>query len=419
VTKEPEPKLHDRPNKLIRVTLPLFGIIVALLLLAGCSEELSTDELEPDPGTGPIAPLIEQFVNQLELSNKEFLGLGVGDWINLGISILLVVAGYFLATLLIRRILPPVLQPTFGPSGNKWLKENESSLIWFVIVLILIPATNRLNFLDESLKEFLDGIYFILLLFISFRIVWRLINFVGEEYREKARQEGREAEITPAIVLIVRLLRISAIVVGLSIFLAQVGVNIGVILAGLGLAGLAISLAAQDTIADGIAGFLILVDRPFRVGDRIEIEGAGTWGDVVDVGLRTTRIRTRDNRMVIVPNSIIGKNQVINYTFPDPHYRVETHVHVSYDTDIESARQIIIEAVRKVTGVLPDEPVDALYIEMGQSVIVFRARWWIESYTDTRSVFDSVNTEVHKALAEAGVKIPYSTFNLNVNLDPD
>jgi len=221
----------------------------------------------------------------------------------------------------------------------------------------------------------------------------------------------------PVIVLIVRILRFIAIVAGLTIILTRLGVNIGVLLAGLGLAGLALSLAAQDTIGDGIAGFLILVDRPFRVGDRIDIEGAGTWGDVIEVGLRTTSIRTPDNRMVIVPNSIIGKNQVINYTFPDPRYRVETPVHVSYDTEIESARSVIIEAVRHVDGVLPDKPIDAFYFEMGQSAIVFQARWWIEAQTDMRQIFDKVNTEVHEALAEAGIKIPYSTYDLNINLD--
>jgi small-conductance mechanosensitive channel len=403
----------------MRQSLLLFVTILALLFLAGCSEEISTDQVEIEPGTGPISQLVEQLVDQTEISERELLGVALSDWINLGISILLVVVGYILGTLLIRRVFPPLLGRAFGSPGEKWIKDNGSDIRWLIVVLVLILATRRLNFIDDSLKDFLDGLYFFLLLLISFRIVWRLIGFVGEEYREKAVQEDREAEIAPVIVLIVRLLRIVAIIVGLSILLAQLGVNIGVLLAGLGLAGLALSLAAQDTIGDGIAGFLILVDRPFRIGDRIEIEGAGTWGDVVEVGLRTTSIRTRDNRMVIVPNSIIGKNQVINYTFPDSRYRVETHVHVAYDTDIEAARQVIIKAVRKVAGVLPDKPVDALYVEMGQSAIVFRARWWIESYADTRHIFDRVNTKVHEALTEAGIKIPYSTYELNVNLDPN
>ncbi len=75
----------------------------------------------------------------------------------------------------------------------------------------------------------------------------------------------------------------------------------------LGLGGLAISLAAKDTIADAIAGFIVLVDQPYRIGDRIEIQELGTWGDVTDIGLPTTRIRTPDNRMVIVPNSTIAQ----------------------------------------------------------------------------------------------------------------
>jgi small conductance mechanosensitive channel len=73
----------------------------------------------------------------------------------------------------------------------------------------------------------------------------------------------------------------------------------------LGLGGFAHSLAARDTIEDMIAGLIILIDQPFRVGDRIEIAGLGTWGDVTTIGMRTTSIRTRDNRMVIVPNSSI------------------------------------------------------------------------------------------------------------------
>ena len=79
-------------------------------------------------------------------------------------------------------------------------------------------------------------------------------------------------------------------------------------------------------MSDAINGFLILMDEPFRIGDRIEIRDLDTWGDVVDIGLRTTRILTLDNRMVILPNSKIGKSQIVNYSFPDPKYRVQTTI---------------------------------------------------------------------------------------------
>jgi small-conductance mechanosensitive channel len=92
--------------------------------------------------------------------------------------------------------------------------------------------------------------------------------------------------------------------------------------------------------------------------------------------------------MVIVPNSSIAKNEIINYTYPDPRYRIQTHVSVAYGTDVEVARQVIIDAVRQLEDVLPDKPVDALYNEMGDSAMIFRVRWWIESYADTRRVID-------------------------------
>jgi small-conductance mechanosensitive channel len=203
------------------------------------------------------------------------------------------------------------------------------------------------------------------------------------------------------------------------IVLDHFGINIMVAMAALGIGGLALSLAAQDTLADAISGIVIMIDQPFRIGDRIEIQGLETWGDVVDVGIRTTKIHTRDNRLVIVPNSSIGNNQVVNYTYPDPQYRVQMDIGVRYGQDIEEVRGIIVTTLRRVDGILPDRPVDALYVEMGDSTMIFRVRWWIESYEDTRRVYDRVNTALQQALDEAGIESPFHTFDINVKLGPE
>ena len=252
---------------------------------------------------------------------------------------------------------------------------------------------------------------------IAFHAIWRLNDLVGEWYRERLADEDRLEQLDPVLVLLNRAARIVLVLTGLIILLSHFGVNISGLAAALGLGGLAFSLAARDTIADAIAGFTILVDQPFRIGDRIEIQGVSTWGDVVDIGLRTTRIRTRDNRLVIVPNSTIGSNQVINYTFPDPRYRIQTHVGIGYGTDIELARAIIVDTVQQVEGVLQDKPVDALYVEMGDSAMSFRVRWWIESYEDTRRMFDRVHTVLQRALDEAGIESPFPTQTLNLQVE--
>jgi small-conductance mechanosensitive channel len=123
--------------------------------------------------------------------------------------------------------------------------------------------------------------------------------------------------------------------------------------------------------------------------------------------------------MIIVPNSMIGKNQIVNYTYPDPRYRIQTHVGVAYGTDIETARRVIVDAVRSLEQVLPDKPVDALYIEMGDSAMIFRVRWWIESYVDTRRVVDRVHTALQVALDAAGIESPYPIQNVNLQVGPE
>jgi small-conductance mechanosensitive channel len=216
------------------------------------------------------------------------------------------------------------------------------------------------------------------------------------------------------LVLLHRVARVLLVSISLITLLAVYNVNVNALIAALGVGGLAISLAAQDTLSNVIAGVMIMIDQPFRVGDRIEIQGLGTWGDVVDIGLRTTRIRTRDNRLVIVPNNRISTDQIVNYTYPDPQYRIEIEIGIGYGQDIEKIRKIIIDTVSQVEGVLPDKPVDALYVNMDPSAMIFRVRWWIHSYVDTRRMFDRVNTALQRTLDGAGIAMPFTTYDINI-----
>jgi small-conductance mechanosensitive channel len=251
------------------------------------------------------------------------------------------------------------------------------------------------------------------------RIVWRLITFAEQWFTEHAVEAERDQELTPVIKLLVILSRVFGLTIGLAILLSHFGVDVTLLAATVGIVGLAVSLGARSLFADLVAGITILLDRPFRVGDRIEIEAKETWGDVIDIGLRSTRIRTPDNRVVIVPNSNIAQNEVVNYSYPDPVYRYQTHVGVAYGTDIEAARRVIIEAMQQLEEVLPDRPVDALYVEMGDSSIVFRVRWWMGSYVDTRHILDRVHTSIHAAFDAAGIQIPFPQRDLHLDIVPE
>jgi small-conductance mechanosensitive channel len=121
--------------------------------------------------------------------------------------------------------------------------------------------------------------------------------------------------------------------------------------------------------------------------------------------------------VIILPNSTIGSNQVMNYSYPDPSYRNETLLSVGYDTDLEVARRLIVDTVRGTEGVLADRSIDALYIEMGDSGVIFRVRWWITSYVALRRNLDQVHTALQAAFDGAG--IPFASTTQTITLQAD
>ena len=368
----------------------------------------------PTAIVGPIQQEVERMVTRAGLSRTKILGLRVTEWINLILAALYMLLGYLISVFIVRRGLRRFIKRAPAGMDPKLLDKIGSSLSWLIVLLFAQIAFRRITVFSGPLRTLLGDIFFVLSAILIYQIFSRSIGLADQWYQRRAVEEDREEELSPVITLLVRVGNVVIAVVSITIVLDHFGVNVTAFAAALGIGGLALSLAARDTIADAIAGFIILVDRPFRIGDRIEIQGVGTWGDVTDIGLRTTRIRTRDNRMVIVPNSIIGSNQVINYTYPDPRYRIETHVGVAYGTDIERVRTLLIDTVKGLEFVLPDKPVDALYIDMGDSAMIFRVRWWIESYADTRRVVDRVHTALQQALDEAGIECPFPTQILNM-----
>jgi MscS family membrane protein len=372
----------------------------------------------PTATAGVITEAVAVVAEVTSLDVVSFLGITAEDWINLGISILISLAGYVIGGWVFAKGLRALARRTATDFDDLLLDKIGRELSWLVAIPFFRLATNRLSSLGEGLRRFLFDVYYCLAVAVVLLIVWKVIDFAVEWVHNRIAADEDRKRLDPVIILVQRLSQGIACAMAVTILLGHFGINFTVLLASLGVIGLAVSLAAQDTLSDAISGVTILVDRPFRVGDRIEISDLGTWGDVVEIGMRSTRIHTRDNRLVIVPNSSIGKSQVVNYTFPDPRYRVQIHIGIGYGVDIETARRVIVDTVRHVEGVLPDKPVDALYVEMGESVMTFRVRWWIESYADTRRMFDRVNTALQEALDEARIEMPFQTYNVNLNLGP-
>jgi len=382
-------------------------------------EAVVSRTLEPTVTPGVVTVAIEDVVDAVGLSGFSFLGLSTDEWINLVFSIVIILLGYTLGNLVVKTFLRWLVKRTTTDFDNKFLETISSELRWLVTLFTAKFALLRLTFLGETLLATITDVIFIIYIVLFVRMSLKLMNSAIENYlgiyeEDLESKPGRKT----LILLAKRAGSVVIVILYIAILLDHFGINITGLAAALGIAGLAFSLAAQDTISDAISGVIIMLDQPFRVGDRIEIDELDTWGDVVEIGMRTTKIRTRDNRMVIVPNSKISNNQVVNYTYPDPRYRVQIDIGIGYGQDIEYVRKIIHDTVRELPGILDDKPVDVLYNEMGDSSMTFRVRWWIQSYEDTRRVYDRVNTALQNALDGAGVDMPFITYDVNINPSP-
>jgi MscS family membrane protein len=367
------------------------------------------------PGTVDVA--VDQFTENVGIEDFLFLGLSSADWINLVISIVLALVLYRFGIWVVRSIIRRIVARTPTDLDDRFLADTDPQIRWLITVLVIEISLLRLQFLDISIKMFIRDTTFVLYILIFAIITWKLVNFGLEHLEDRLSQRMDANQVTTLIQLVGWLVKFLVVFVFFTILLDHFGISITALAAVIGIGGLALSLAAQDTIADFISGIIILLDQPFRVGDRIQIDSIDTWGDVTEIGMRTTKIRTRDNRLVMVPNSTIGNSPVVNYTFPDPRYRIQIEVGIGYGQDIDDIRQVITETVGNIDGVLKDKPVDALFLEFGPTNMIFRIRWWIDSYVDTRRMFDTVNQALYTALSGAGVEMPFTTYDVNIKFD--
>jgi len=347
-----------------------------------------------------------------------FWGLTGSEWTEIGISLLILLGvlllGRWIISFLLDKILLRFTKRTKTNLDNQILTAARVPLYLLAVALALDFSLRRLSFLPEDWNTWLVDGFFVIYFLVGFIFTWRMVTHIFVWLSEEVSintEASLNEQLFPFFQRIVLIL-ISAI--GIITILSHFEINITAMVTTLGIGSLAVALAAQNALEDTISGFLIMIDRPYRIGDRIELLDLDTWGDVVDIGLRSTRIRTRDNRMVVVPNSQIGKSLVVNYAYPNDQYRLQIHIGVAYGTDIEKARKVMVEAVQKVEGVLPDRPVEALFLEFGDSSLIFRVRWWLESYVDTRRMFDRVNTALYNALIKEKIQLPFPQLDVNV-----
>jgi small conductance mechanosensitive channel len=184
----------------------------------------------------------------------------------------------------------------------------------------------------------------------------------------------------------------------------QLGINVTAPLAGLGILGIAVGFAAQDSLSNIIAGFLIFFDKPFRVRDYVTI--GDNYGRVELITMRSTRIRTQDNKYVVIPNQKIINEILIDHS-TNGDTRLVIPVSITYEASIEAAREAVLSEFAHVEEVLKKPSADVVVDKLAESGVNLLVRFWIANAADERKFHFMATELVKKALDEKGIAIAY------------
>ena len=260
--------------------------------------------------------------------------------------------------------------------------------------------------LHDRLVMIASGVMFVILVVIVCNLIYQVVDELMKWY-VASQKDGAGAtlsrQMTPVAEKIFSLFLMGA---ALIVILKHFNYDIFSIVTALGIGSLAIGLAAKDTLAHMISGFTIMLDRPFRIGDRIQLVG-GQIGDVADIGLRSTKIKTLDNQLLIIPNSDLCNTMLTNQAFPNSRGKGRINVGVAYDSDVDLVKRLLTATAAEVGDVLADPPPEAFFASFGDSALNMSLFFWVEEFSTLFATTDKINSLIIKRFSEHSIEIPF------------
>jgi MscS family membrane protein len=264
-------------------------------------------------------------------------------------------------------------------------------------------------FADVALKLIVTLAYLFITMFAVNAL--DIITNIGIKDLVKKTESTLDDEIIP---IVHKTVKVVIWAFGLMLILGAWGIDVGPFLAGLGIAGLAISFALQSTLANVFAGVSLILDKTFKVGDKVQLE-SGELGVIHDLSLRSTRLRTYDNELVIIPNDQLAKGRIKNYTQPDSRIRVVVPFSVEYGNKPEKVIPVIEKAIKaNIKDMLDDPPMDVIFTSMGDSSINFQVRFWLAKYGEAYAKKLEANDLIYKTLNKNKIGIPFPTQTIHL-----
>jgi small-conductance mechanosensitive channel len=344
------------------------------------------------------------------ISLAETMQISSSPYANALLSILVFFVIAKIADLLIDKVLRK-----FGGFTRTGIDDRVIDLIrrpiFFTIIITgvilsvrsLEPAKNIVFYAEGILYSVLAVIWCIAAIRIGNAIIERAVLRVSDV-------TGMRRDIIP---LVENVSRIVIIVAAAMVVLSLWQINITPLIASAGIAGAAVAFAAKDMIANFFGGISVFVDKPFKIGDYIVLD-KGERGEVIAIGVRSTRIKTRDDVLITIPNSIVANSKITNESAPMPNFRLRVPVSVAYGSDIDLVQATLLSVAGRNENVLADPAPLVRFREFGESSLNFELLCWVKEPAIRGIAMHELNCAVYKAFGEAGITIPFPQRDVHI-----
>ena len=291
-------------------------------------------------------------------------------------------------------------------------KRHSKNIIFFLAIYFILSINSV--FFSEKANLVFEDVFYIIFFIIVMSMIFFTISIIIDWYMSILIKKSDKNIVTEFGPLIQRLIKGLVIIIGATVLLEHFNVDIKGLIVSLGVGSLALAFAAQDTLGNMIAGFVIMMDRPFRKGDRIKLEN-GQVGDVYDIGLRSIKIMDFENTIHIIPNKEIANKTVINYSYPDQMIRIKINVGVAYGSKVEKVKEILVQQFKSHPIILDDPKPTAYFLNMGDSSLDFRAVGYVAAYKDQWNITEEIRILIYNALLDAGIEIPFPHRTITIS----
>ena len=341
--------------------------------------------------------------------------LGESPWLKASIVILMALVLASTVEWFVKRGIRRLTAATSSTLDDKIINLIHRPIFWSMFLLGLQLAA-QIAGLPQKVLDITASTVFSILIFLWMGFAFRVSRILIELLSSRSRDTSLIRPQT--LPLFTNLAAVIIIALGVYLIFHSWNIDMTAWLASAGIAGIAIGFAAKDTLANLFSGVFIMADSPYKLGDYVVLDN-NERGKITHIGIRSTRMLTRDDVEVTVPNSIMGNSKIINESGgPYTKYRIRVKVGVAYDSDIDKVEEILMRVALAEEQVCADPEPRVRFRSFGGSSLDYELLCWVEDPELRGRVIHELNTAVFKAFGQEGIEIPYSKQDVYIKQMP-